>query len=896
MDIKTYQVNKTYTDKEVKKVNDRITTLTIEQQQDGEVIEARKGEVSLKAKIDSIDAQLAQSTKQVTYKNNLPRTLNNVSVSDGSYNKVQWMTEDDVIYYSYGTTVRESSDYGKTINNIYTFDNSIAFVREIDGELLVGTRQTAEQGGQIFKSSNGKTSWTMVLQLSPGAFVHPGWTVWVENEIVLLGEYGLRGSATKVYMSTDKGISFREILDFKDYTPLPDSTHVHGVAYDKWFDRIWAVHGDGNTMLSGNTGVYYSDDLGATWKKMHVPCQVLTVFPFEDRVIFTSDSPPNGIYSYERGRKEEEPTIEFIYALDDKPYLTYLSYFNYKKDDSSPLFMSWKLETGSSETTDVTKFILASYNGRDWVEIWRDSQQHEKGDSFIVVVAPTKDNKLIGSMDFDNREWAITKIEADYSFEVNKSSSKLKDYNGEVDIRDLGVIGDGRDESGVLYNAIHYCARNSKVLVIPKDVSVTVRTVEVNGLNNFRMKVLGEIKLVDLVSGASATPIKFTNCTNLIIDEMNVNGNGSGQGSTSSTSQNMIALSECSDVTIGKLKVKNTVGRALFIIDSTRILVDSLHNDSKNIGTSTLFVRNSKSLRFKDVIGEMGDIANYSVSNITIDSTEGKETSNIVIEKAMLRTSGRASLSIVGADNIKINSYHEELSPDFNHGNAKLINIINTSGVVIKGKIKGYSYKSDAVFVDDSTNVDIDLNISTFNRGAVIGETTLVSKSKFTFIFEEIDKTSLTLGELSEIDFNKLIFGDTVSKNPTTAYPYVRTFGTANWSKVRFIGGKAKRGNGNPNALFVQYYSSTMSDVVFDSFDLSDWMTLNTHQMFRTENIGGIRRINCLGYNYRNSIPSTLTVGEIGETVYNLSPSAGGSIGWICVEPKTWKTFGTIEN
>ena len=34
---------------------------------------------------------------------------------------------------------------------------------------------------------------------------------------------------------------------------------------------------------------FYSDDLGH-WK-MHVPYQVLTVFPFEDRVIFTSDSP-----------------------------------------------------------------------------------------------------------------------------------------------------------------------------------------------------------------------------------------------------------------------------------------------------------------------------------------------------------------------------------------------------------------------------------------------------------------------------------------------------------------------------------------------------------------------------------------------------------------------------
>jgi peptidoglycan/xylan/chitin deacetylase (PgdA/CDA1 family) len=89
MDIKTYQVNKTYTDKEVKKVNDRITTITTEQQQDGEVIEARGGEVSLKANIDRIDAQLAKTAAlegwELQNKIRKPQPLMTF-VSDDGYN------------------------------------------------------------------------------------------------------------------------------------------------------------------------------------------------------------------------------------------------------------------------------------------------------------------------------------------------------------------------------------------------------------------------------------------------------------------------------------------------------------------------------------------------------------------------------------------------------------------------------------------------------------------------------------------------------------------------------------------------------------------------------------------------------------------------------------------
>lgn len=38
--------------------------------------------------------------------------------------------------------------------------------------------------------------------------------------------------------------------------------HLHGVAFDKYWNRIWLSHGDG---AFGRNGLFYSDDFGKTW-------------------------------------------------------------------------------------------------------------------------------------------------------------------------------------------------------------------------------------------------------------------------------------------------------------------------------------------------------------------------------------------------------------------------------------------------------------------------------------------------------------------------------------------------------------------------------------------------------------------------------------------------------
>ena len=50
---------------------------------------------------------------------------------------------------------------------------------------------------------------------------------------------------------------------------------------------------------------------------------------------------------------------------------------------------------------------------------------------------------------------------------------------------------------------------------------------------------------------------------------------------------------------------------------------------------------------------------------------------------------------------------------------------------------------------------------------------------------------------------------------------------------------------------------------------------------------------------YASSVPSGNIDGAVGDICFNTGASAGGSIGWVCVEagtPGTWKTFGAISS
>ncbi len=101
------------------------------------------------------------------------------------------------------------------------------------------------------------------------------------------------------------------------------NVHVHGVAYDPYYDRIWVTTGDGASLKRRVTGVFYSDDIGKTWRFVNLSgicsirkgiTQLLSIIPLKDCVLFTTDGNGDGIFSYKRKSKDEKVKLEYVYS------------------------------------------------------------------------------------------------------------------------------------------------------------------------------------------------------------------------------------------------------------------------------------------------------------------------------------------------------------------------------------------------------------------------------------------------------------------------------------------------------------------------------------------------------------------------------------------------------
>ncbi|WP_248910122.1 hypothetical protein [Halocatena marina] len=99
--------------------------------------------------------------------------------------------------------------------------------------------------------------------------------------------------ANEAILSTDGGASFDRILKVPLKTTDAANLHIHDVEYDPYVDRIWVVVGD-----SGNSQMYWSDDLGTSWETIADQDEVtmLTqIAAFKDCVAFGTDGEPEGI-------------------------------------------------------------------------------------------------------------------------------------------------------------------------------------------------------------------------------------------------------------------------------------------------------------------------------------------------------------------------------------------------------------------------------------------------------------------------------------------------------------------------------------------------------------------------------------------------------------------------
>lgn len=330
-----------------------------------------------------------------------------------------------------GNTLRETRDDGQTWAIVPTMGTpfagtNIESVRQLaNGQLLVTANFISETRRAALVSTNyggnGPVEFVRTLTASaPYVKFAPSWSMYDHGRIALLAEYGPKTgalwggqtvnpgeNARYVYLSMDYGTTWATVFDLNTFLTTAhghtstDTQHVHGVAWDAYWDRIWVSWGD-NMGGNGSNGIAYSDDLGTTWNTAHywsgpnAPHQAVGIQPMPKCILFFGDLGPDVIrIDRAEGRHSGAYTTEV--AWDSTAPGTHLCQGYYRADragDDAPL-----LATFCAEGTASPSFAVATLDGWNFIEIWRDLANQAAGMGARSIVGPTLRGQIIINSD-----------------------------------------------------------------------------------------------------------------------------------------------------------------------------------------------------------------------------------------------------------------------------------------------------------------------------------------------------------------------------------------------------------------------------------------------------------------------------------------------------------------
>ena len=258
---------------------------------------------TLKDRLDKEQQKSNLEFEEISYKTlGLPLAkMSKVNVTENYTGVIPITFHDGELYgFQNNTTIVRSVDEG---DNWETFSTSPqgslhSIYWTNDGEVLLGFNSN------ILKSSgwseNPKTAtWKTVVTRSKGVGILP-WGIDGDGTKFIVTEYSGqdRSESRYVWISTDMGETFNVVIDKYDIDPT-NTSHMHGVCYDKWADRFFISHGHGII-----EGVHWSDDDGATWNLVEADFELdaapTTLTATINGIVGGSDSGRAGLYGIPR--------------------------------------------------------------------------------------------------------------------------------------------------------------------------------------------------------------------------------------------------------------------------------------------------------------------------------------------------------------------------------------------------------------------------------------------------------------------------------------------------------------------------------------------------------------------------------------------------------------------
>ena len=332
-------------------------------------------------------------------------------------------------YNALSSTLRQTLDEGATWEDVRAFAGAnIEWVRALpDGELMVETTSRVDGVASVRRVwvSDGydphnptAATWEVTLTAAAPLVKFADWSISITDEMILLAEYGPKqgvvwGSGTDpigeglnaryIYRSYDNGKTWDTIFDLNTFLlaggrETADGQHLHGVAWDPYWDRIWVTFGDATN--NGSNGVLYSDDEGISWHAAYWThthpsqgWQVVGIQPMKDCVLFAGDMTPSGVIRLDRNQGKHPETFEFEvgwdYSETEKHLCQQIIHFDNGRSESAFFAFSREGSTSSS-------FIVATRDGWNWDLLWASSDTPLPG--IRTIAGPTKKGNLIAAV------------------------------------------------------------------------------------------------------------------------------------------------------------------------------------------------------------------------------------------------------------------------------------------------------------------------------------------------------------------------------------------------------------------------------------------------------------------------------------------------------------------
>lgn len=506
----------------------------------------------------------------------------------------------------------------------------------------------------------------------------------------------------------------------------------------------------------------------------------------------------------------------------------------------------------------------------------------------------TSKQRVPVGMDILNEEyWVVTgnynvQIEA-YRTDVKNNRDEVIQYKKEttakledfyVDVSTFPTLQEGIDYS-ILYN---------KNILIPAGLYL-VETLTFNNAKNISIRVDGIVKRMDH-SATSNAIFNFTNCENLIIENLNTDGNITKNSVNSvllNEDMHSVAIRNCKGMQINQINDTETSGDTLYITgNSSDIHVNKIKTvNSLMSGRNCVSIISGHDMVFFDIIGINIGIPTMPGGFDIEPNAQTESVKRIKVVKAYFETSGTHCFSIANNFNSVIEDI--ELNGEVvKHGNSNYYcahaNGVKRLKMSVKVSNKN-SHENIGVYLNGCKDSEVSVNSIHLLTGVFVErcENTLIKGN-----IQDVLRNGITLGtDNKKVTFD-VVIGNVGIESDSYGGLFISSFATGN-TDLLIKGDYSKKINGG----FAIRIESPVFNSLAENANLKGWSNGSVVTGIHADDLA---TLNCLGFNFSHDLASILgNHYKKGTIVYNLSPVT--NVGWIATEDTTGASlvpFGAI--